>query len=214
MKALELVGSRNKSLVITERSGSRNGRSTWSALCDCGRSLEVVGWRFMIGEYESCGCKKKERIVALGRRNRALDKSFGGRFPRIFTDEDAAFRKCANTYKYQTKYRTKKVEWQLSMDDAIELLKSDCFYCGGKPATANIALHPGRPDERRVSIRKNGIDRVDSDGPYSKENCVPCCYPCNRAKSDMTQDEFIDMCVRVAEAHGYRMDLLKLAAGG
>ncbi|WP_146203669.1 hypothetical protein [Azospirillum sp. TSO5] len=36
----------------------------------------------------------------------------------------------------------------------------------------------------------NGIDRKDPLKGYTTENCVPCCFEINRAKSDMTIDEF------------------------
>jgi hypothetical protein len=40
-----------------------------------------------------------------------------------------------------------------------------CHYCAG-------AL----PETR------GGLDRKDTNGPYSTENCVPCCVECNRIK--------------------------------
>jgi hypothetical protein len=36
-----------------------------------------------------------------------------------------------------------------------------------------------------------GLDRKDSSGPYSIDNCVPCCGSCNRTKGDrFTYEEF------------------------
>ena len=29
------------------------------------------------------------------------------------------------------------------------------------------------------------VDRIESKKPYSPENCVLACYPCNNAKSDV-----------------------------
>jgi len=29
------------------------------------------------------------------------------------------------------------------------------------------------------------VDRMDSDGCYSPDNCILACYPCNHAKSDV-----------------------------
>lgn len=31
----------------------------------------------------------------------------------------------------------------------------------------------------------NGIDRIDNNRGYVKENCVPCCKTCNYAKRKM-----------------------------
>jgi 5-methylcytosine-specific restriction endonuclease McrA len=38
------------------------------------------------------------------------------------------------------------------------------------------------------------VDRMISDQPYSPENCVLACYPCNNAKSDVfTYEEFVEI---------------------
>lgn len=36
----------------------------------------------------------------------------------------------------------------------------------------------------------NGLDRVDSNKGYLKENVVPCCEICNKAKRDLSLCQF------------------------
>ena len=38
----------------------------------------------------------------------------------------------------------------------------------------------------------SGIDRVNSHEGYNKNNCVPCCEKCNKAKLAMNKDEFLN----------------------
>ena len=38
----------------------------------------------------------------------------------------------------------------------------------------------------------SGIDRVNSQEGYVKNNCVPCCDKCNKAKMAMSRDEFLN----------------------
>ena len=38
----------------------------------------------------------------------------------------------------------------------------------------------------------NGIDRIDNNKPYIKENLVPCCKKCNFFKSNHTKKDFLD----------------------
>lgn len=38
----------------------------------------------------------------------------------------------------------------------------------------------------------NGIDRVNNDIGYIKNNCIPCCKICNRAKNSMSYDDFLN----------------------
>ena len=42
-----------------------------------------------------------------------------------------------------------------------------------------------------------GIDRVDSNKPYVKENCVPCCYTCNIHKFTFSQNGFLEKCLAI-----------------
>jgi 5-methylcytosine-specific restriction endonuclease McrA len=39
---------------------------------------------------------------------------------------------------------------------------------------------------------KNGIDRIDSNKGYTMDNCVSCCWTCNRMKGNMTQQNFLE----------------------
>lgn len=36
----------------------------------------------------------------------------------------------------------------------------------------------------------NGLDRVDPSRGYATDNVVPACIVCNRAKADMSREEF------------------------
>jgi hypothetical protein len=54
----------------------------------------------------------------------------------------------------------------LTIDEFIKLKKSKkCFYCGS-------------------FLTLTTIDRMDNNEGYFLSNCVPCCYRCNRLKSD------------------------------
>ena len=60
-----------------------------------------------------------------------------------------------------------------------------CHYCGGELPSLG-----------------SGMDRIDSSKGYSKENCLPCCSACNRAKSDLTTTEFKAHIRRIYEHWG------------
>lgn len=77
-------------------------------------------------------------------------------------------------------------QWTLEEQDTSGLFLSDCYYCG-KPSREEVKIH--------------GLDRVENDRGYHLDNVVPCCYDCNIAKATQTQQDFIDMCTRVAEKH-------------
>lgn len=77
----------------------------------------------------------------------------------------------------------RQIEWDLDDDLAKGMLTKPCVYCG------HIDL----------TVRVNGIDRMDSFGPYSEKNCVPCCKTCNYMKCTLDPLSFIEVCKKIAQ---------------
>jgi len=73
----------------------------------------------------------------------------------------------------------RKYSWNLEDDYAIGLMKNQCYYCFDN----NII---------------NGIDRVDNNRGYEKDNCVTCCFQCNNMKGIKNKDEFFSICEHIA----------------
>lgn len=70
-----------------------------------------------------------------------------------------------------------RVDVYLTYEDFIELCKNqNCHYCG---KYINRSLKRGEKGYRGYFV-----DRVDNDLPYTKENCVTCCWECNQAKGN------------------------------
>lgn len=67
--------------------------------------------------------------------------------------------------------------FNLSVDEFREIVESDCVYCGDAGF---------------------GIDRIDNNIGYLKENCAPCCSMCNRMKGAYSTEEFIDKCKKIS----------------
>jgi len=76
-----------------------------------------------------------------------------------------------------------------------KLTTSPCFYCGTPPSQRKRS--PGQVGEHATYVY-NGVDRVDNEVGYVAENCVPCCWRCNKAKGSMTQREFLDMAMAIS----------------
>ena len=67
----------------------------------------------------------------------------------------------------------------------------DCAYCGIAPMTEF-------KKNNRKTLLYNGIDRVNSDLPYSNKNCVPCCKDCNWAKIDKPIHQWVSWLKRIS----------------
>jgi hypothetical protein len=82
-------------------------------------------------------------------------------------------------YRYQQYAGKKGREFSLTKEEFKSIQSQPCHYCGIKTS------------KNEKGYAYNGIDRVDNERGYHKDNCVPCCYTCNRAKGTLTHTEFM-----------------------
>ena len=83
----------------------------------------------------------------------------------------------------------REIPMNLTFDEFNSLIIQDCYYCGAKPEVHESLIE--RSNKSEPMLKHNGIDRLDSNLGYFKDNCVTCCYICNRAKAQMSSDEFL-----------------------
>jgi hypothetical protein len=81
------------------------------------------------------------------------------------------------TYNYIRSASDRDINFELSDENAKELMKKVCFYC------KDINEHGDK--------YFNGIDRLNNDIGYTDDNCVTCCKMCNMSKWSATLEEFI-----------------------
>jgi hypothetical protein len=96
----------------------------------------------------------------------------------------------------RTEYRLKGIKdqakekgyrWELEQDYACKLMESECVYCG------------------YIDLKKtvNGIDRLDSFGHYTVENCVSACGTCNFMKCCYDPITFISRCRNISGVESF-----------
>eukprot|EP01083_Nonionella_stella_P042202 114136_1 len=86
------------------------------------------------------------------------------------------------TVKNSAKVRNK--DMKLTDDEIKEILANNhCFYCD-------------------IDFDMIGIDRMDNDKGYEKDNVVPCCKTCNIMKRTLSVDYFIKICKHIASFQG------------
>ena len=69
-------------LVVMRLLGRRNGSTIWSALCDCGVSIEIASGDIKKGKIKSCGCYRKDRTTRHGYSGTRIYYSWGGMIQR------------------------------------------------------------------------------------------------------------------------------------
>ncbi|MFC1903746.1 HNH endonuclease [Chloroflexota bacterium] len=66
-----------------------------------------------------------------------------------------------------------------------------CIYCR---LPGDTRRHYGKWFREGRRGKRLEVDRIESKEPYSPENCVLACYPCNNAKSDVfSYAEFLEI---------------------
>lgn len=95
----------------------------------------------------------------------------------------AEYNRCAG----KVSKKKKDIEFLLNIEEFETLIFDNCYYCGDGPS---IPTSSG-------FLKRNTIDRINSDLDYIYHNCVTCCYRCNVMKSDMTQDEFFSKVCKI-----------------
>ena len=177
---LDLVGKQFGDWVVVAREGMRVTRwrhhTTWKCACTvCGCVRTIVGTQLTCRHSTRCPeCRKGKTLKTV----------------------PAGYRSLLGRYKLNAKQRN--IEWKLSDEQAKILFESNCIYCESEPSQ----VHAPYPRNRghiydAGKYVYTGIDRIDSDGNYTCDNCVPCCGRCNMAKGESSLAEFKEWLSRV-----------------
>ena len=218
----DLTGQKFGKLRVVSRSGSNSqGNTTWNCECECGNKTIVVGSKLINGHTKSCSqiCyagtdligQKFGRLLVIKQGDRKgksaywLCKCDCGKNKEIRTDDlrtgnttscgclttlpegESAKKWLYNHIKYDAIKRG--YFFELTFLDFGILTKQNCYYCGIEPYIKTDRTKTNRSNGEYIY---NGIDRKDNKKGYILDNCVPCCKICNRMKSDMTYEEFIN----------------------
>jgi len=85
---------------------------------------------------------------------------------------------------YRKNAKDRGFTWTLSQADLEQIITKPCYYCG---------------TVGDLGFDLNGIDRVDNNQGYLKDNVVSCCTTCNRAKMQMSTADFLAWIKQVYE---------------
>lgn len=179
-----LVGKEYGRLTVIglDENKTTNRKLMWLCVCSCGKNTSVQSGHLTSGHTQSCGCLVSERSSIIGKKNLGVARI--NDIQRIESAWNTHYRNLLN----QARCRGIKVD--LTLDQVKELSMKNCIYCNKEPEL-----------KKQVSKKKygisdfcaSGIDRVDTTQHYYMENCVPCCYNCNREKGYITPKMVYDL---------------------
>ena len=177
-------------LVKEHKSKDDKGRHLWLCECDCGNEKIVVGNNLSSGKSKSCGCLKKEFLSKKGNQ-------FG-----LHKDRQKAMLKVQYSHLKRRHSNNKMSGNVIEFENFVKLSKSKCKYCGVEHSKEIEDRLNESKNKKRLSdevLKINGIDRIDSNIGYTKENSVTCCKFCNFAKHTMSENDFYKWIRRVYE---------------
>lgn len=134
-----------------------------------------------------CNCGNYSRVSTANLINRRVTSC--GHCNSI---EQEAIKHLYRKYKYGAKKRN--YEFLLSIEDFSILIKKSCYYCDSIPSNKQKSRRIYKED---FIFSYQGIDRKDNKIGYVSSNVVPCCIVCNRAKSSLSYQEFIEFLKRI-----------------
>ena len=91
-------------------------------------------------------------------------------------------------YNELRNHRNKKVEFNLTFEEFKQIINDpNCHYCGEQ-----LIYHKHSKNWGKVLTRAHQLDRKNNEEGYTKNNVIPCCWTCNRLKSDaFSYEEFM-----------------------
>lgn len=145
------------------------GKSKWLCVCTCGNTTNTRTADLNNGN--SKGCRQC--------------------INRITTPGIAGFNNLWS--KYKTRATKLNREFLLTKEEFRILTSDNCHYCGNSPILYSTSTKSNVSKEtfEHSKYLYNGIDRIDSSKGYTNDNCVTCCEMCNKAKRDVSYEDFI-----------------------
>lgn len=154
----------------SEMRGKRNC-AVWLWRCICGNTVEAPKEYIAYRQHEpSCGCSYKQD-------------------PKVL-----AFKRRYNLIKKRHIKHGGTMDDIVSFHRYMELAQQPCAYCGNP---GDQVLKREHQNENLGLV--NGLDRIDSNLPYTDANVCSCCEACNKAKLDKPVDDFLNHIKQIYE---------------
>ena len=161
----DLIGQEFGRLLVQEKT-RQDGMVAWLCKCKCGNEKIAKTNHLTQGKTKSCGCFALE----------------------IRTKPPGHASMTKVIYGIKRNAKDRNLEFSLSDEEIKDIITKNCHYCGAEPKEKKPSC---KRRHTNGNVFVNGIDRMDSSKGYTKENCITCCWVCNRMKSDLSYDDFI-----------------------
>lgn len=168
------IGDKFNSLtVISEAFKEKSGNTSrfyFNVKCDCNTEFKTSATRLRIKSTVKCiNCAMRDRSNNL-----------------------KPISQISQLYNHRIIQRCKKdnIYYNITIEEFENIITKNCHYCNTEPK--ELSLFKKLKYINTNKLKANGIDRKDNDQGYILNNCIPCCYICNRMKMDLSYDAFLE----------------------
>ena|SRR3990167_864845 len=186
MKRKDLTGKRFGCLLVKKYSCSKDGKSYWECVCDCGKEKIIRGASLSSGHPRSCGCLK-HRIS----KHRISKHRIGSENPQWKGYGEISGRYFKNLKKGA---KRRKIEFLISVEEIWNLFLNQNRKCALSGKEIFFSLTRLRYKEQTASL-----DRIDSNKGYTIDNIQWVHKDINQMKTNFKEDIFINYCKLITE---------------
>jgi len=151
-KLQDLTGRKFGLLTVLRRVENKCNRSRWECMCDCGSLTVAYSNMLITGRHVSCGCLKAQRIGKLNYKHGQSNAIKRGKGTRLYESWKGMKARC---------YYLKHKDYKSYGGRGIIICEE---WRGNYLSFYEWAIANGYKEGLT-------IDRKDSDGPYSPDNC-------------------------------------------
>jgi len=169
LKTDEIYGN----LTVISYTDRLNKKGEYKCKCICGKIVYARTYRLKNNNTTSCGCIAN---INMASKNRL--PNFRGLTNEIYRQ-----------YKKSAKLRN--YVFDLSIEEFEILIQSNCYYCNSLPLKG-FNFSRKRKINNNDDFKYNGVDRINNNLGYIKNNCVSSCYICNNAKNILDLNDFLN----------------------
>jgi len=181
-----MLGKRFGRLVVTEQLLTKNHRTQWKCLCDCGSQVDVNSHTLRNGHTRSCGCLHRDATQT--------NKSRLGKRP-------SNWKGVGDMPGYHwtvilASAKSRGLEVSVTQQECVDLFQKQDGTCALTGRHIWFVPIGGARGSGTASL-----DRIDSSKGYSLDNIQWVHKDLQKMKWDFPQDTFVDWCHAVSDYH-------------
>lgn len=184
---MKMIGKKVGHVTVIKFNHKKSNKEYYfECLCECGNiCIKRADILYNPNSKVSCGCKTSTyRATMKGKLapNRVKDNS---------KSKEGLFK------NYKRGATERDLEFDLELETFIKLTSENCSFCGKAPEKQYPSRSNKGTDNPLRYYYYNGLDRIDPNLGYKLTNVQPCCEDCNYAKSDLSEDRFLDLVEKI-----------------